>query len=133
MSPQIVWSGAPAATRSYAVTLFDPDAHPGGGRDGWWHWVVIDIPLNVHQLATGAGSGAVPLPLGARQTVSDFGTTTYGGPCPPAGEDHRYIATVYALKVDKLDLPGNLPPAEVKAQLDAHMLASVQVEARAAR
>jgi Raf kinase inhibitor-like YbhB/YbcL family protein len=105
-SPQLSWSDPPAGTKSFAVTVYDPDAPTGSG---WWHWVVYDIPANVRSLATGAGAGAGKpggLPAGARHGRNDFGAQAFGGACPPQGDKpHRYIATVTALKVDKLPVP----------------------------
>jgi Raf kinase inhibitor-like YbhB/YbcL family protein len=99
VSPQLSWSGAPAGTKSFALTMFDPDAPTGSG---WWHWVVVNIPASATQLAAGASGKS--LPAGSLETRTDFGKPGYGGPCPPPGLAHRYIFTIYALKVDKLDL-----------------------------
>jgi hypothetical protein len=100
VSPQLAWTGAPAGAKSFALTMYDPDAPTGSG---WWHWVVVNIPAAVTQLATGASPGKMP--AGSLETRTDFGKPGYGGPCPPAGDKaHRYIFTIYALKVDKLDL-----------------------------
>lgn len=94
VSPALSWSGAPAATKSYALTLFDPDA--AGGR-GFWHWIVYDIPTATAALPAGAGSGA-GLPGGAMQADNDFGEARYGGACPPPGSGrHHYEFTLYAL------------------------------------
>jgi Raf kinase inhibitor-like YbhB/YbcL family protein len=94
-SPALAWSGAPDATQSFALTVFDPDAHGGG----FWHWVVFDIPSTVTELPgnAGAGSGSL-MPQGAVQGRNDFQTVGYGGPCPPAGGGvHHYHFTLYAL------------------------------------
>jgi hypothetical protein len=101
VSPAISWSGAPAATKSFAVTVYDPDAPTGSG---WWHWVVYNIPAGTTSLAKGAGDPAKKLaPEGAIQSRTDFGAPGYGGPCPPPGDKpHRYIVTVFAVDVDKL-------------------------------
>jgi Raf kinase inhibitor-like YbhB/YbcL family protein len=99
-SPPLSWSGAPRDTKSFAVTVYDPDAPTGSG---WWHWVVFNIPPTATSIPEGRGS-ATDLPSGAVQSVTDFGKPGYGGPCPPPGKPHRYIFTVHALKVDKLDL-----------------------------
>jgi Raf kinase inhibitor-like YbhB/YbcL family protein len=109
VSPQLSWSGAPKGTKGFVVTVYDPDAPTGSG---WWHWVVYDIPASVTQLPQGAGGGS-GLPQGAVQGKTDFGSPGYGGACPPPGKPHRYIFTVYALKVDKLDVPEGASPAYV--------------------
>ncbi len=105
VSPAVVWRHVPAGTKSFAVMVHDPDAPTGGA--GFWHWVVVDIPAATAILAQGVGTAdGKRLPPGARQIATDFGTPGWGGPCPPAGDKpHRYQFTVYALKVDKLDLP----------------------------
>ena len=104
VSPELNWSGAPKGTKSFALLVHDPDAPTGGA--GWWHWLVINIPANVTSLAKGAGSAdGTGVPAGAAQVNTDFGGPGWGGPCPPAGDKpHRYIFTVYALKVEKLDI-----------------------------
>ncbi len=105
ISPQLTWRNAPAGTKSFAVMVHDPDAPTGGA--GFWHWVVVNLTPQTTALAQGAGAGdGKALPAGARQINTDFGAPGWGGPCPPAGnKPHRYQFTVYALKVDKLDLP----------------------------
>src|SRR5258705_4509994 len=81
VSPGLKWSDAPVATKSFALSVYDPDAPTGSG---WWHWVVVDIPANARELPKGVGkSGTVTLPGGARQTRTDFGAPGYGGTCPP--------------------------------------------------
>jgi Raf kinase inhibitor-like YbhB/YbcL family protein len=105
VSPELRWSGAPAGTKSFALLLHDPDAPTGGA--GWWHWIVYNIPAGTTELRKGAGkSDGTALPAGATSVANDYGTQGYGGPCPPAGDKpHRYVFTVYALKVDRLDVP----------------------------
>lgn len=98
-SPQLSWRGAPKEAKSFAVTCFDPDAPTGSG---YWHWLVCDIPASVTSVEEGAGGSSSP--AGGKSGYSDFGLNKYGGPCPPKGDaPHRYIFTVYALDVPKLE------------------------------
>ena len=108
VSPHIVWQGAPEGTKSFVVTMYDPDAPTGSG---WWHWAVANVPGSATELVSGAGGDATKLPTGAIQINTDAGRPGYGGPCPPVGQTHRYVITVTALKVDKLDLPPFATPA----------------------
>lgn len=103
VSPELTWSNAPKETKSFAVTVYDPDAPTGSG---WWHWVIFNIPSNVTSLAAGAGKAdGSAAPQGSVQSMTDFGQPGFGGPCPPPGDKpHRYIFTVFALKVDQLPL-----------------------------
>ena len=103
VSPALRWDHAPKDTKSFAVTVYDPDAPTGSG---WWHWLIFNIPPSVTVLPAGAGKpdreGA---PQGSIQSMTDFGQPGFGGPCPPPGDKpHRYIFTVFALKVDQLPL-----------------------------
>ena len=106
LSPALQWQGAPEGTQSFAVTLYDPDAPTGSG---FWHWVAYDIPAHVNQLPQGAGIvDSVKLAGGGLQAQNDYGALGFGGPCPPRGDKpHRYIFTVYALRVPTLGLPAS--------------------------
>ena len=108
VSPHIAWQGAPQGTKSFVVTVYDPDAPTGSG---WWHWVTANIPASVTELKEGAGSTAGTMPAGALPVRGDTGLPGFTGPCPPTGEVHRYVITVNALKVDKLELPAQVTPA----------------------
>lgn len=101
ISPALSWSGAPANTKSFAVSIYDPDAPTGSG---WWHWVVYNIPASTTSLPKDAGDPSKGLmPKGAVQSRTDFGSAGYGGPCPPPGDKpHHYRITVFALDVDQL-------------------------------
>jgi len=129
ISPALKWSGEPAETKSFAVTVYDPDAPTGSG---WWHWVVYNIPADVHELVEGAGDASGKrLPPGAVQGRTDFGTAGFGGACPPEGDKpHRYIFQVYALKVEKLDLPAEASAAMVGFMLNANKLAVAKFTAQ---
>lgn len=131
VSPELHWSGAPEGTKSFAITLFDPDAPTGSG---WWHWVVFNIPAGVASLPAGAGDASSgKLPKGAVQSRTDFGKPGYGGPCPPPGKAHHYIITIYALKVPSLQLGPETSPAMVSFNLHANSLASAKLTGRYGR
>ncbi len=112
VSPQLSWANAPEGTKSFAITMHDPDAPTGSG---WWHWVVFDIPGEVKNVAANAGNLEKGLmPKTAIQSVTNYGVPGYGGPCPPENHGiHQYVITVHALKVDKLGLDANTNPATV--------------------
>ncbi|MGO1183220.1 MAG: YbhB/YbcL family Raf kinase inhibitor-like protein [Micrococcaceae bacterium] len=104
ISPQLSWSGAPEGTRSYAVTVFDPDAPTGSG---FWHWSVGNIGAEVTELAENAGADdGSGLPEGAFQLKHDGGGVGFIGAAPPAGHgEHRNFITVHALDVETLEIP----------------------------
>ena len=106
ISPALAWSGAPEGTQSFALLVHDPDAPTGGA--GWWHWLVLNIPAAETGLLKDAGTAdGSSLPAGAVQITTDFGSPGWGGPCPPVGDKpHRYVFTLYALKVQRLDASG---------------------------
>lgn len=109
MSPALSWSGAPEGTKSFVLTVYDPDAPTGSG---FWHWVMYNIPASTTSLPQGAGTPGKE-PTGAVEANTDYGAPGYGGPCPPKGDKaHRYIFTLYAVKADKLEVPPN-PTAAV--------------------
>jgi hypothetical protein len=107
VAPELHWSDAPAGTKSFALLVHDPDAPTGGS--GWWHWVIYNLPASATSIPEGG-----KVPSGAVEGTTDFGKPGYGGPCPPAGSgDHHYNFTLYALKVDHLDIPAGATAAFV--------------------
>ncbi len=131
VSPQLSWTNAPEGTKSFAVTVYDPDAPTGSG---WWHWTLFNIPADVSELSEGAGSDPSKLPAGAVQGRTDFGKPGYGGACPPQGDKpHRYILTVYALKIDKIDLKDDASGALVGYYLNQNSLAKASLTVKYGR
>lgn len=126
VSPQLSWKNVPAGTKSFAVTMYDPDAPTGSG---FWHWTVFDIPANITELVAGAGNPSLNLlPKGATQGRTDYGVPGFGGPCPPQGHgQHQYIITVHALKTDKLGVDANTSPAVVGFNLWANTIEKASI------
>ncbi|WPU64141.1 YbhB/YbcL family Raf kinase inhibitor-like protein [Peredibacter starrii] len=119
ISPALEWSGAPKDTKSFAITVYDPDAPTGSG---WWHWTVVNIPATVTKIEEGASNNK-KLPEGSIEGRTDYGKPGFGGACPPPGDKpHRYIFTVYALKTDKLDVNAESSGALVGFNLNANSL-----------
>ena len=114
--------GFPDATRSFAVTVYDPDAPTGSG---FWHWAVCNIPATVTELRRGAGSSNdAGLPGTAVTVRNDAGLRGYLGAAPPEGHGpHRYVFAVHALDVDALDVDSDATPAILGFNLTFHTLA----------
>ncbi len=124
-SPHLRWSGAPAGTKSFAITCLDPDAPTGSG---FWHWVVVNIPPGTTELPVDAGNlTAGKMPAGALMTRTDLGNTGYIGPCPPEGHPHRYVFTVFAVGTDKLDVTADSSGAVVGFSLFFNTLAKAEL------
>ena len=128
ISPAIYWQGAPKNTKSFAVTLYDPDAPTGSG---FWHWTVLNIPQNISTLNLDAGNvNNKKLPSGARQIRNDYGTKGFGGACPPEGNNpHRYQLTIHALDTKRIELPADASPALAGFMIRQHQIASTQITA----
>ncbi|QHC34853.1 kinase inhibitor [Komagataeibacter xylinus] len=126
ISPPLAWQDPPAGTKSFAITMYDPDAPTGSG---WWHWVVINIPAEVTSLPAGAGSGDNNLPEHAEMTRTDFGGNVYGGAAPPPGPEHRYIFTIHALDIAQIELPSDASGAMVGFVINQHSLGSAKLTA----
>jgi Raf kinase inhibitor-like YbhB/YbcL family protein len=124
VSPQLSWSGFPEETRSFAVTVYDPDAPT---LSGFWHWAVANLPADVTELPDGVGDGS-DLPGGAVTLVNDAGMRRYVGAAPPPGHGvHRYYVAVHAVKVDKLDLDEDASPAYLGFNLFQHAIARAYI------
>jgi len=122
-SPQLSWSGVPANAKSLALTMFDPDAR---GGDGFWHWVVLDIPPGTTGLAAGAGASQASLPAGAVAGSNGMGQLAYIGPCPPDAITHHYQITLWLL-TEKPALTADSKPEDVGAYLAKHAIANARI------
>lgn len=119
VSPQLSWSEVPEGTKSFALTVIDPDAP----RGDFIHWLVCDIPADTREISEGG-----PLPKGARQVQNDFRKEPYGGPCPPSGT-HRYYFTLYALDAERLEARKE----DFVAQCKKHSIAQAQLMGKYSR
>jgi len=126
VSPELSWSGAPAASKAFALTVYDPDAPIKGG---WWHWIALGLPAARHTLARGAGKAdGSEMPKGAVQGTNDYGEIGYGGPCPPVGHGpHRYQFTVWALDTDAVPFGADVKGPAALAWLEDHALAKAMM------
>ncbi|HEX7370689.1 MAG TPA: YbhB/YbcL family Raf kinase inhibitor-like protein [Rhodanobacteraceae bacterium] len=118
-SPELQWHGVPPGTKSFAVTMYDPDA-----QGGFWHWIAFDIAIGAHGLNADAGtphSGNAP--GDTEQLKNDFGNAGYSGPCPPPGKPHHYVITVYALDVPELGIAAHFSRTDALAAIKQHTLA----------
>lgn len=124
ISPQFTWKNAPVGTKSFALTIFDRDADTGSG---WWNWILYNIPADVDMLNRGANIKKKYMPKGAKQNMNDYGDKEYGGPCPQDGKRHTYIITLYALDVEKLDIPRKATPAFAVLNIRNHQIGSTKI------
>ncbi|WP_066565461.1 YbhB/YbcL family Raf kinase inhibitor-like protein [Snodgrassella sp. CFCC 13594] len=132
-SPALAWQHPPQGTQSFAIAMHDPDAPTGGA--GWWHWLAINIPAHATALARNAGAAdGCGMPAGVRQLRNDGGSLGYMGCYPPIGDPaHRYIFTLYALDLPKLDLADNATTSMAGFMVNAHCLGKASLTAYYAR
>ncbi|MEL0627885.1 YbhB/YbcL family Raf kinase inhibitor-like protein [Salinibacterium amurskyense] len=125
-SPTLHWHGFPSGTKSFVLTVFDPDAPTGSG---WWHWAVYNIPASVESLPQDAGNPESQLmPHGAITVANELRLEAFQGAAPPAGHGpHRYVFTVSALNVERLDLAEGSTPAMLGFVLRDHIVARAQL------
>ncbi|MDF1478945.1 YbhB/YbcL family Raf kinase inhibitor-like protein [Leifsonia sp. H3M29-4] len=125
-SPTLHWDGAPSGTRSFALTMYDPDAPTGSG---WWHWAVYNLPAKLSSLPQGAGDPeAGLLPPGAVTLPNEVRLERYLGAAPPAGHgEHRYVFTLSALDVERLELAPDATPAALGFAMRDHVVARAQL------
>lgn len=132
-SPALRWRNTPQGTKSFVVTVYNPDAPTGSG---WWHWVIFNIPAHVTQLKRDAENLDKKLtPAGSIQSVTDWGHPGFGGACPPKGEYHSHVFNVYALDIKKAGMdPNNMldaksTPAMLGCLIADHIIAKASLVA----
>jgi Raf kinase inhibitor-like YbhB/YbcL family protein len=124
VSPQLSWSGFPEGTKSFAVTVYDPDAPTGSG---FWHWAVANVPVDVTELASGASTS---MPSGSVTLRNDGGLAGYVGAAPPAGHGpHHYYIAVHAVDVERLEVDDSASPAFLGFNLFSHTLGRAVITA----
>jgi Raf kinase inhibitor-like YbhB/YbcL family protein len=128
VSPPLQWTNAPAATKSFAIVMQDPDGGRGTGSN---HWVAYGIPPGKTSLQEGEASVAPTAWTGGRNTI---GTDHYFGPCGPAGDaPHHYVITVIATDLEPAALKPGLTREELLQQLRGHALAPASMVVRYVR
>ena len=125
VSPPLAWSGAPDATRTFALIVDDPDApDPAAPKRVWVHWVLWNVPASVASLV--AGASKTGLPKEARQGRHDGGGQGYSGPCPPIGR-HRYFHKLYALDAALSGMGADTRKTDLERAMQGHVLAQAEL------
>ena len=123
-SPPIRWADAPKETKSFALSIHDPDAPIGAGV--WWHWWVVNIDASVMELVEGQFTKNKKFGFQGANSFSPGSRYSYGGPCPPKGETHRYVITIYALDVKNLHVSKDTSPAAIGFQVNHHAIVKAE-------
>lgn len=119
ISLPLAWSGAPAGTRAFALSIVDP--HPVANN--WVHWLVINIPPQTTSI--GEGASGKSMAAGSMELRNSYGKTGYGGPQPPKGSgEHPYVITLYALNADTIHLGGNVSLSAFQKAIEGKVLAT---------
>ncbi len=131
-SPQLTWTNAPAATQSFVITMMDPDTQ---NPNGWWHWGVYNIPANVTTFKAGISGNPSDRMTIASEAINDYKKVGYGGVCPPEGDKpHRYIITVYALSIPKIEFKGdNINASALTSFIRKYTIAVATLEGKYSR
>jgi Raf kinase inhibitor-like YbhB/YbcL family protein len=128
ISLPLTWKNIPSGTKSFALSMVDP--HPVA--QNWVHWLIINIPANVTSIDEGASKKKMP--SGLVELKNSFGDIGYGGPQPPKGTgDHPYVVTIYALKVERLDLGVNTSLAVFIKEIEGKVIRSATITGKYGR
>jgi Raf kinase inhibitor-like YbhB/YbcL family protein len=162
VNPHLSWSDFPEETRSFAIICHDYDV-PSRGDDvnqpdrevpedlprvDFFHWVLVDVPVDKTSIEEGefsdgvvAGGKSGESHVG-RQGINDFTGWFAGDPdmaghyygydgCAPPWNDsliHHYVFTVYALDVDTLDVSGAFTGQDARAAMEGHVIDEASIE-----
>jgi Raf kinase inhibitor-like YbhB/YbcL family protein len=124
LSPALAWSAPPSGTQSLVLVMEDPDAVQVVGR-AWDHWVLFNLPVDTISLSEGIPQ-EVELPDGGQQGWNSSFNNGYSGPCPPGGQTHKYVFTLYAVDT-RLNLEATANKAEVLEAMEGHILAQTEL------
>jgi len=127
LSPDLAWRQPPAGTQSFVLVMDDPDAVNVAGFV-WDHWLLFNIPAETLSLPEGLPPDA-ELPDGSLHGQNSFKRAGYGGPCPPGGQTHHYVFTIYALDT-LLALESGASKDEILAAIDGHVLGQAELVGR---
>ncbi len=128
LSIPLAWKDAPSGAKSYALSMVDP--HPVARN--WVHWLVINIPPLITSFEEGASRRRMP--AGSAELRNSFGEIGYGGPQPPKGTgDHPYVVTLYALSVERLDLPIDASLSAFKKAIEGRVITSASITGKFGR
>jgi Raf kinase inhibitor-like YbhB/YbcL family protein len=115
-TPTLHWSDPPSGTKSFALVIDDPDAPSGTFR----HWGLFDIPASARSIGAGGRAGT--------EVINDFGKPGYGGPCPPKGHGvHHYHFKLFALNVERLNIPSGAKVVDVEKAAREHAIAEGEI------
>lgn len=126
LSPKLVWKNIPEGTKSFAITMYNKDAKTGSG---WWHWVIYNIPNDTNSIEDNASRNKKFMPKGSIEGVNDYGEYGYGGVCPPIGVKQKFIITIYALNIEKIDLPKKASAAMIGLYLNDYKIGTATISA----
>lgn len=115
ISPPLEIEEVPEETKSLVLIVDDPDAPVGI----WTHWTVWNIDPKVKKIEEDS------IPKGGKEGMTNFGSTGYGGPCPPGGE-HRYFFKLYALDT-MLELDSSVEADELEEEMESHIIEKAEL------
>lgn len=127
ISPPLTWTTSPEGTQSFVLIMDDPDAVNVVGFV-WDHWLLFNLSANIHSLEE-AISRDGKNPLGSLEGMNSGSKLGYRGPCPPSGETHEYVFTLFAIDAI-LELEQGASKEDILQAIEGHVLAEGQLVGR---